>query len=41
MSMYQFVLAMVLAAHAGFSPLYHLRFVCARAMLAGVLALLA
>src|SRR5438309_2861180 len=27
MSMYQFVLAMVLAAYVGFSRLYHLRFV--------------
>jgi hypothetical protein len=27
MTIYQFVLAMVLAAHVGFSRLYHLRFV--------------
>ena len=33
MSMYQFVLAMVLAAYVGFSRLYHLRFVACEPML--------
>ena len=33
MSMYQFVLAMVLAAYVGFSRLYHLRFVAPEPML--------
>jgi len=31
--MYQFVLAMVLAAYVGFSRLYHLRFVAPEPML--------
>src|SRR5215831_3143065 len=40
MSMYQFVLAMVLAAYVGFSRLYHLRFVSQEPMLTGVLKVL-
>jgi len=40
MSMYQFVLAMVLAAYVGFSRLYHLRFVAGEPMLTGVLQVL-
>ena len=36
MSMYQFVLAMVLAAYVGFSRLYHLRFVACEPMLTGI-----
>jgi hypothetical protein len=37
MSMYQFVLAMVLGAYVGFSRLYHLRFVARDPILAGIL----
>jgi hypothetical protein len=37
MSMYQFVLAMVLAAYVGFSRLHHLRFVAREPMLTGIL----
>ena len=37
MSMYQFVLAMVLAAYVGFSRLYHLRFIAREPMLTGIL----
>jgi len=40
MSMYQFVLAMVLAAYVGFSRLYHLRFVEREPMLTGILKVL-
>jgi Transposase DDE domain group 1 len=40
MSMYQFVLAMVLAAYVGFSRLYHLLFVSQEPMLTGVLKVL-
>jgi hypothetical protein len=40
MSMYQFVLAMVLAAYVGFSRLYHLRYVAREPMLTGVLKVL-
>src|SRR5262252_6968081 len=40
MSMYQFVLAMVLAAYVGFSRLYHLRFVEREPMLTGILKIL-
>jgi Transposase DDE domain group 1 len=40
MSMYQFVLAMVLAAYVGFSRLYHLRFVAREPMLTGVVKVL-
>jgi len=40
MSMYQFVLAMVLAAYVGFSRLYHLRFVAREPMLTGILQVL-
>jgi hypothetical protein len=40
MSMYQFVLAMVLAAYVGFSRLYHLRFVVREPMLTGILKVL-
>jgi hypothetical protein len=40
MSMYQFVLAMVLAAYVGFSRLYHLRFIAREPMLAGILKIL-
>ena len=38
--MYQFGLAMVLAAYAGFSRLYHLRFVTREPMLTGILKVL-
>lgn len=37
MSMYQFVLAMVLAGYVGFSRLNHLRFVTREPMLTGIL----
>ena len=37
MSMYQFVLAMVLAVYVGFSRLHHLRFVTREPMLTGIL----
>jgi hypothetical protein len=40
MSMYQFVLAMVLAAYVGFSRLHHLRFVAREPMLTGILKVL-
>ena len=40
MSMYQFVLAMVLAAYVGFSRLYHLRFIAREPMLTGILKIL-
>src|SRR5215470_516910 len=40
MSMYQFVLTMVLAAYVGFSRLYHLRFVAREPMLTGILKVL-
>src|SRR5215470_6279167 len=40
MSMYQFVLAMVLAAYVGFSRLYHLRFIAQEPMLTGILKVL-
>jgi hypothetical protein len=40
MRMYQFVLAMVLAAYAGFSRLHHVRFVAREPILTGVLTLL-
>jgi len=40
MSMYQFVLTMVLAAYVGFSRLYHLRFVAREPMLIGILKIL-
>src|SRR5262249_57763049 len=40
MSMYQFVLAMVLAAYVGFSRLHHLRFVTREPMLTGILKVL-
>jgi Transposase DDE domain group 1 len=40
MSMYQFVLAMVLAAYVGFSRLYHLRFIAREPMLTGILKVL-
>jgi len=40
MSMYQFILAMVLAAYVGFSRLYHLRFVAREPMLTGLLKVL-
>ena len=40
MSLYQFVLAMVLAAYVGFSRLYHLRFVAREPMLTGILKVL-
>ncbi len=40
MSMYQFVLAMVLAAYVGFSRLYHLRFVAREPMLTGIVKVL-
>ena len=40
MSMYQFVLAMVLAAYVGFARLYHLRFVAREPMLTGILQVL-
>lgn len=38
MSMYQFVLAMVMAAYVGFSRLYHLRFLAREPMLTGILS---
>ncbi len=37
MSMYQFVLAMVLGAYVGFARLYHLRFIARDPILAGIL----
>ena len=40
MTMFQFVLAMVLACYAGFSRLYPLRFVKREPMLTGILAVL-
>src|SRR5215472_17614580 len=40
MSIYQFVLAMVLAAYVGFSRLYHLRFVAREPMLTGIVNVL-
>jgi hypothetical protein len=40
MSMYQFVLAMVLAAYVGFSRLYQLRFVAREPMLTGIVKVL-
>ena len=40
MSMYQFVLAMVLAVYVGFGRLYHLRFVAREPMLTGILQVL-
>jgi hypothetical protein len=40
MSMYQFVLAMVLAAYVGFSRLHHLRFLGREPMLTGILRVL-
>ena len=40
MSMYQFVLAMVLAVYVGFSRLHHLRFVTRGPMLIGILKVL-
>jgi hypothetical protein len=40
MPMYQFVLAMVLAAYVGFSRLHHLRFVAREPMLTGILKVL-
>jgi hypothetical protein len=40
MSMYQFVLAMVLACYVGFSRLFHLRFLKREPMLTGILAVL-
>ena len=40
MTMYQFVVAMVLAAYVGFSRLYHLRFVAREPMLTGILKIL-
>lgn len=40
MSMYQFVLAMVLAAYVGFSRLHHFRFVAREPMLTGILRVL-
>jgi hypothetical protein len=40
MSMYQFVLAMVLAVYVGFSRLHHLRFVTREPMLTGILKIL-
>src|SRR6516164_2957025 len=40
MSMYQFVLAMVLAAYVGFSRLHHLRFVVREPMLTGIVKVL-
>ena len=40
MSMYQFILAMVLAAYVGFSRLYHLRLVAREPMLTGILKVL-
>src|SRR6516225_1768497 len=40
LSMYQFVLAIVLAAYVGFSRLYHLRFVAREPMITGLLKVL-
>src|ERR1044071_8385886 len=40
MSMYQFVLAMVLAVYVGFSRLHHLRFLKSEPMLTGILKVL-
>src|ERR1700731_3640099 len=40
MSMYQFVLAMVLAVYGGFSRLHHLRFLKREPMLTGILKVL-
>jgi hypothetical protein len=40
MSMYQFILAMVLGAYVGFSRLYHLRFVARDPMLTGIVKVL-
>jgi hypothetical protein len=40
MSIYQFVLAMVLGAYVGFSRLYHLRFVAREPMLTGIVKVL-
>src|SRR5262249_35596344 len=40
MSMYQFILAMVLAAYVGFSRLYQLRFVAREPMVTGILKVL-
>ena len=40
MSMYQFVLAMVLALYVGFSRLHHLRFLKREPMLTGILQVL-
>ena len=40
MTMYQFVLAMVLACYVGFSRLFHLRFLKREPMLTGILAVL-
>src|SRR5262249_9812958 len=40
MSMYQFVLAMVLAAYVGFSRLHHLRFVAREPILTGIVKVL-
>src|SRR5258707_1524746 len=40
MSMYQFVLAMVLAVYVGFSRLHHLRFLAREPMLVGILKVL-
>src|SRR5882672_8615700 len=40
MSMYQFVLAMVLAVYVGFSRLHHLRFLKREPMLTGILKVL-
>ena len=40
MTIYQFVLAMVLAAYVGFSRLYHLRFVAREPMLTGIVKVL-
>ena len=41
MTMYQFVLAMVLALYVGFSRLHHLRFLQREPMLIGILKVLA
>jgi hypothetical protein len=40
MSMYQFILAILLAAYAGFSRLHHLRFLAREPMLTGILKVL-
>ena len=40
MPMYQFVLAMVLAAYVGFTRLHHLRFIAREPMLTGILKVL-